>query len=81
MGGGLMFGEHIEETIKLFKENGMALDPTEIAMSVIDTAVAQGLIENNDTDVELAYTQIVAEVPYYFTTSEFKKWEKSKAGK
>ena len=75
-----MFGEHIEETINLFKENEMELDPTEIAMSVIDTAVAQGLIENNDTDIELAYTQIVNEVPYYFTASEFKKWE-AKNGK
>ena len=79
MGGGLMFGEHIEETIKLFKENNMPLDPYDIAMSVIDTAVAQGLIDNDDTQIDLAVTQIVNEVPYYFTASEFKKWEKSKA--
>jgi len=77
-----MLEEIIEEMINLFKENGSPLDPHDIAMDVLDSACAHGLYDaNNDAECDLALKQIEEQVPYYFTASEFKKWEKSKASK
>ena len=77
-----MFGELIEEMINLFKSNGSPLDPHSIAMDVVDSACAHGLLDpNDDAAIDLAVMQIEAEVPYYFTATEFKKWEKDEAKK
>jgi len=78
MGGGLMFGELIEEMLNLFKENGSPLHPHDVAMDVLDFACAHGLVDaNNDAECDLALMQIEAQVPYYMTAAEVKKWVKT----
>lgn len=57
-----MYGEHIEETINLFRENGLPLDADDIAESVLDTVYAQGGIQ--ESELELAHKQIADQARY-----------------
>jgi hypothetical protein len=59
-----MFGEHIEEVVKLMKENGQKLDASEIAMSVIDIAFSQGLIQ--ESEIDQAASDIMAQARYMY---------------
>lgn len=63
-----MFGEHIEEMIKLFKESGTPLDPDDLAEAVLDIVYAQGLVQ--ESELELAHKQIADEARYLLHPSE-----------
>lgn len=64
-----MFGEHIEEMIKLFKADEIPLVPYDIAEAVMDIAFAQGLLTHDD-NLDLAHKQIEDEVRYMLHPSE-----------
>jgi hypothetical protein len=55
-------GEHIEEVIKIDKENGTPLNPDDIAEGVLDIAYAQGLVQ--ESELELAHKQVSDQVRY-----------------
>ena len=57
-----MLGEHIEEVAKLFKQDGIPLDPDAIAESVLDIAFAQGLVQ--ESELELAHKQVADQARY-----------------
>ena len=64
-------GEHIEETIKLFKQNGLPLRPHDITECVLDTIFAQGGIEESELD--LAHKEVQDQVRYMLEPHEFKE--------
>jgi hypothetical protein len=49
-----MYDEHIEATVASFREVGLALDPHDVAMAVLDTAFAQGLVIEDELDLAAA---------------------------
>jgi len=62
-----MYGEHIEEMFKLFKENnprGTKFDPTDIAEEVIGILYDQGQIDNATADDPEFLKQMVNDVKY-----------------
>jgi hypothetical protein len=57
-----MFGEHIEEMGRAFRESGTPVTAHDIAMAVADVAYAQGLID--EAELDLAVMQIEDEARY-----------------
>jgi hypothetical protein len=57
-----MYDEHIEAMIGSFRENGLPLNPGDIAEAVLDIVYAQGLVTKAELD--LAHTTIAAQVEY-----------------